>query len=119
MERIDGVELARTKLEPHQVLPVLDLVLAEAAGAYDRGYVHADLSEYNVFVHEQGVTVFDWPQAVPTDHENARELLSRDAGNLVGYFQRKYPAEVDEIDVDALTDALAEGDFESVEQFLK
>jgi RIO kinase 2 len=118
MERIDGVELARTRLEPHQVLPVLDLILAEVAGAYDRGYVHADMSEYNVFVHEQGVTVFDWPQAVPTDHENARELLARDVDNLVGYFRRKYPSQVDSVDGDALADALAAGTFESVEQFL-
>jgi RIO kinase 2 len=118
MERIDGVELARTRLEPHQVLPVLDLILAEVAGAYDRGYVHADMSEYNVFVHEQGVTVFDWPQAVPTDHENARELLARDVDNLVGYFRRKYPSQVDSVDGDALADALVAGTFESVEQFL-
>jgi RIO kinase 2 len=118
MERIDGVELARTKLEPPQVRPVLDLVLAEVAAAYAHGYVHADMSEYNVFVHEQGVTVFDWPQAVPTDHENARELLVRDAENVVGYFQRKYPSLVGDVAVDPLAGAIADGDFESADPFL-
>jgi RIO kinase 2 len=118
MERIDGVELGRTKLEPRQVVPVLDLVLAEVDGAHARGYVHADMSEYNVFVHEQGVTVFDWPQAVPTDHENAPELLDRDVENLVGYFQRKYPSRVGDIDTGALADAVAEGSFDSVAPFL-
>jgi len=59
--------------------------------AYHEGFVHADMSEYNVFVSSEGVTVFDWPQAVPTDHENARELLERDVTNVVGYFRRKVP----------------------------
>jgi RIO kinase 2 len=35
MERIDGVELGRAKLEDAQVVPVLDLVLDEMATAYD------------------------------------------------------------------------------------
>jgi len=89
MEKVDGVELSRTGLEPEQVVPVLDLVLAEMQTAYDAGFVHADMSEYNVFVTTQGVVVFDWPQAIPTDHENAEELLARDVENIVSYFQRK------------------------------
>jgi RIO kinase 2 len=118
MERIDAVELDRAQLEPGQILGVLNLVLAEMAAAYTRGYVHADMSEYNVFVHEQGVTIFDWPQAVPVDHENADELLERDVENLVGHFQRAYPNRVDAIEIAALADALADGSFESVELFL-
>jgi len=118
MERIDGVELARTKLEPEQVRPILELILREMARAHGAGYVHADMSEYNVFVHEQGVTVFDWPQAVPTDHENARELLIRDVENVVGYFQRKYPHQVGDVDATALAATLATGEFDSVEAVL-
>ncbi|MEF8783998.1 MAG: serine/threonine-protein kinase RIO2 [Haloarculaceae archaeon] len=118
MERIDAVELDRAQLEPGQILGVLNLVLAEMAAAYTRGYVHADMSEYNVFVHEQGVTIFDWPQAVPVDHENADELLERDVENLVGHFQRAYPNRVDAVEIDALADALADGSFESAEPFL-
>jgi RIO kinase 2 len=116
MERIDGTELSRTKLEPEQVVPILDLVLREVATAYDEGYVHADMSEYNVFVTEQGVTVFDWPQAVPTDHENADELLVRDVENVCKYFRRKYPKRVDDVDTDAVTDAILNSTFETVEQ---
>jgi RIO kinase 2 len=115
MEKIDGVELSRTKLEDEQVVPILDLTLAELATAYDEGFVHADMSEYNLFVTEAGVTLFDWPQAVPTDHENADELLTRDVENLVGYFQRKYPRLTGGIDTDAVADAILDGAFESVE----
>ena len=72
MEKIAGVQLSRAKLDPAQAGGVLDLILSEIATAYREGYVHADVSEYNVFVSEAGVTLFDWPQAVPTDHANAR-----------------------------------------------
>jgi RIO kinase 2 len=117
MERIDGVELGRAKLEDAQVVPVLELVLSEMAAAYDAGFVHADMSEYNVFVSSEGVTVFDWPQAVPTDHENSTDLLERDVDNIVGYFARKYPHHVDSADTAALADALAADDFSSFDEF--
>ncbi|WP_435152177.1 serine/threonine-protein kinase RIO2 [Haladaptatus sp. DFWS20] len=114
MEKVDGVELARAKFEDAQVVPVLDLVLGEMDEAFTRGYVHADMSEYNVFVSSEGVTVFDWPQAVPTDHENAMEFLERDVRNVVGYFRRKYPRLVGDVDVPGVASAIADGEFESV-----
>ena len=117
MEKIDGVELSRTGLEDGQVVPVLELVLEEMQTAYHEGVVHADMSEYNVFVTTQGVVVFDWPQAVPTDHENAGDLLARDVDNIVSYFQRKYPAHVEEIDVDALAESLAAGEFDALADY--
>ncbi|MFB6268455.1 MAG: serine/threonine-protein kinase RIO2 [Halobacterium sp.] len=117
MEKIEGVELSRAQLEPEQASGVLDLILREMAVAYDAGYVHADISEYNVFVDEDGVTLFDWPQATPSDHENARELLERDVGNIVGYFQQKYPSDVPDVDVAPVADAVADDEFSSVTQF--
>ena len=117
MERIDGVELAQTRLEREQVVPVLDLILDEVAAAYREGYVHADMSEYNVFVNTDGVTVFDWPQALPTDHENAPELLDRDVANIVGYFERKYPSELSGVDTDALAEAVRADSFDSAATF--
>ncbi|WP_247002285.1 serine/threonine-protein kinase RIO2 [Halosolutus gelatinilyticus] len=118
MEKMDGVELSRTKLEDEQVLGVLDLLVSEVARAYERGYVHADMSEYNVFVDESGVTIFDWPQAVPTEHENADEFLRRDLKNALGYFRRKYPRHVpDGIDHDAIADSIAGDSFETVREF--
>ena len=114
MERIDGVELSRAKLEPEQVRGVLDLVVTEMAAAYRAGYVHADMSEYNVFVASDGVTVFDWPQAVPTEHENSRELLERDVGNLLGHFEQTYPGETPDLDRGRLVDSIVADSFESV-----
>jgi len=118
MEKVDGVELSRTRLEPEQVVPILDLVLDEMQTAYRDGFVHADMSEYNVFVTTQGVVVFDWPQAVPTDHENSEGLLARDVENIVNYFRRKYPAHVDDVDTDALAGALTADSFETVTAYV-
>ncbi|AGB37661.1 serine/threonine-protein kinase RIO2 [Natronococcus occultus] len=115
MEKMDGVELSQTKLEPGQVVGVLDLLVGEVAGAYEAGYVHADMSEYNVFVNEDGVKIFDWPQAVPTDHANAEEFLERDLKNLIGYFRRKYPQQVpDELASNELAESIADGSFDSI-----
>ena len=112
MERIDGVELARAGLTDEQVVPIIGLLFDELTAAYHEGYVHADMSEYNVFVGTDGVTIFDWPQAVATEHENSKELLRRDVENTLGYFQRKYPGIVGEVDTNAVADAIVENDCE-------
>ncbi|MFB6127711.1 MAG: serine/threonine-protein kinase RIO2 [Halolamina sp.] len=117
MAKYDGVELARADLPESQLVGVLDLVIREMAAAYRAGYVHADMSEHNVAVAESGVTVFDWPQAVSTVHENAAELLARDVENVVGYFDRKYPRAVSAVDTDAVADAVVADEFESVRAF--
>jgi len=109
MERMEGVELSRADVGD-QARGVLELVLEELAAAYREGYVHGDISEYNVFVSETGVTVFDWPQAVSTDHENARELLRRDVENILGYFGRKYPGVTGDVDAENVVERVAAGE---------
>ena len=118
MEQLGGVELSRAGLDDAQVVGVLDLVLDEIAEAYRAGFVHADMSEYNIAVDTDGVTIFDWPQAVSTEHDNADELLERDLRNLVGYFERKYPRQVEDPDVDSLAAAIRDDEFETVRAFL-
>ena len=118
MERMDGVELSRTRLDSEQVRPLLEMILREIQTAYQEGYVHADISEYNIFVASGGITIFDWPQAVPTDHENSEPLLERDIENIAGYFQRKYPSQVAEsVDTGALAGSVREGTFNSIASF--
>ncbi|MFB6131875.1 MAG: serine/threonine-protein kinase RIO2 [Halanaeroarchaeum sp.] len=114
MEKVDGVQLSRAKLASEQAVGVLELVLDELASAYREGFVHADVSEYNVFVSDSGITLFDWPQAVPTDHDNARELLRRDVENIVRYFQRKYPSVTPDPSIPTLVDELANDEFDSL-----
>jgi len=119
MEKLDGAELSRARLESQQVVGVLDLVLDELAAAYSAGYVHSDMSEYNVFINQDGITIFDWPQAVPTDHENSDELLQRDLQNVYGYFKRKYPAETpDSVDIGALAADVAVDELGTVRSYV-
>jgi len=116
MEKIPGVELAKAKLQAGQAAGVLELILREVQSAYAHGYVHADISEYNVFVASEGITIFDWPQAVPVDHENSEEFLRRDVGNIANYFERKYPGEVGDVDIEAAVTAITAEEFESLPQ---
>jgi RIO kinase 2 len=74
------------------------------------------MSEYNVFVREDGVCVFDWPQAVAVDHENAAELFERDVENVLAYFHRKHPGQIPDSEPQALAERLQAGDFNSIER---
>lgn len=98
MELIDGVELSTIGLPENQVRVFFDAIISELATSVSRGFIHTDLSEYNVLVTESGPVLIDWPQAVPTDHPNADELLERDLTNLASFFRRKYPAQMSDLD---------------------
>lgn len=87
--RVNGVNLHQVSLGDPE--PVLEMILEEVKKAYDLDVIHADLSEYNVMIDEDGeITLIDWPQWMPTDHPNAEEILMRDIDNIVKYFKRKY-----------------------------
>lgn len=88
MSRFDGVELRRADVD--EPLVVLDAVLDELSKAWDLGYVHSDMSAYNVMVSRDSICIIDWPQAVETDHPHACQLLERDASNLLSHFKKDY-----------------------------
>jgi len=93
MELINGVNMHRCALEdPGRVM---ESILSSVAKAYNLGVIHADLSEYNVMMDGGGVVLIDWPQWIESDHPNANEILARDVGNILRYFQRKYRIKAD------------------------
>ena len=77
----------------------LDGIISQIGMAYLLWVIHADLSEYNIFVYECGVQFIDWPQYVNLDHPHADELLKRDVFNVLAFFKRKYGSERDVDDV--------------------
>ncbi len=83
-----GGELAHTKIdEPDWYL---DEILGQVRRAYRLGIIHGDLSEFNIFVNPEGCEIIDWPQYITPSHANATELLQRDIGNVLSFFNRKY-----------------------------
>jgi RIO kinase 2 len=89
MSFLNGRELGSNMLE--NPATVLENIIVQVKSAYDRGVIHADLSEYNVIVcATEKVALIDWPQWVPASHPNADELLFRDIDNILSYFARKY-----------------------------
>lgn len=114
MEKLEGAELSRVALSEDEIVPVLTRIVTEVARAYQHGVVHADLSEYNVFVSPDRVVLFDWPQAVAVDHDNADELLRRDVETTLDYFRRKYPSSVpDGLSTSAIVNGIVSGDPEA------
>jgi RIO kinase 2 len=88
MEIAKGSLLSKTKLiDPEWYL---DEILKQVKITYSLGVIHADLSEYNIFVSEEGVQLIDWPQYVTLDHPHADEILERDVSNILVHFFRKY-----------------------------
>jgi RIO kinase 1 len=51
------------------------------------GYVHGDLSAYNILMGKDGPVIIDFPQAVSASHNAlARNLLVRDVRNVTDFF---------------------------------
>jgi RIO kinase 2 len=95
MGMIEGAELAKWKkiTGPKKMLKE---ILRNVRKAYLKaGVIHGDLSEYNVIVKpDMHILIIDWPQYVTKDHPNAERYLTRDVGNILQYFRRKYRVDV-------------------------
>ena len=73
----------------------LDLTIEQAKKLYQRGLVHADLSEFNILVQEQKPYLIDMGQAVVLKHPNAQMFLERDVGVLLKHFLKRYKIKKD------------------------
>ncbi|KAF9811382.1 hypothetical protein SFRURICE_002751 [Spodoptera frugiperda] len=51
--------------------------------------VHADLSEFNLLVHNENVVIIDVSQSVEHDHPHAFEFLRKDCTNVSDFFRKK------------------------------
>ncbi len=110
MERVAGAELSRARMAPDVVVSLLDEILQEVARTYRSGYIHTDLSEYNILVTSEAFWLIDWPQAIPTDHPNSNELLRRDIENVIAFFERKHPSVFSESpDIELIAERIKDG----------
>ena len=91
-----GEQLLHCKIldEPKQLM---QQILQSVREIYIKlGIIHADLSEYNILINEDGsFIIIDWPQYVTRDHPDARTLIERDVKTICDFFSRKFSVKVD------------------------
>ncbi len=95
MEIVKGQDLYRMKksdLGTEQEIALLfHNIIQEIKNSVLHGYIHGDLSEYNIRLNEEDYPVLiDWPQYVTTEEPQAIEILSRDCQNILNYFEKKF-----------------------------
>jgi len=89
MGYVEGHQFSEAVLDEPGVF--LDEILGYVAKGYAAGFVHNDLSEFNILVTDDGsVYIIDWPQYVARGTRNYEEALGKDVANILRYFERKY-----------------------------
>ena len=96
MSHIDGVNLNRAKLEEPE--KTWNDIISQVKTAYQAGYIHGDLSEYNIMISGDKVWIIDWPQWMHPDHVNADQTLFHDVDTVAEHFRKKYRIEINSED---------------------
>jgi len=85
-------KLAELRLEKAQAEQMLETLIREVIRMLCAGWVHSDLSEFNILASANGPVIIDFPEAVDSArNRNACKLLIRDVGNLLRFFGRFSP----------------------------
>lgn len=91
MSYIEGVNLFRCTLaNPDKTYQE---ILNETRKAYHAGFIHGDLSEFNIMVDDDTIWIIDWPQWIAPDHPNAENVLRHDMETICAFFSKKYQKE--------------------------
>lgn len=84
--RLDEVDLSPALARQYYKLLIREVVKMLCAG-----YVHGDLSEFNILASEKGPIIIDLPQAVLATSNNAASIFERDIVHLCDFFGRFSP----------------------------
>ncbi|MDR0439053.1 MAG: serine/threonine protein phosphatase [Methanocalculaceae archaeon] len=93
MSFIPGMNLHRCRLENPD--GIWQEILSQIKSAYDAGFIHGDLSEYNIMYDDAIVWIIDWPQWIHPNHLNAEAILRHDIETVAAFFAKKYRREYD------------------------
>ena len=74
--------------EPKNPSEFLKKVIDNVKKYYKGGFVHGDLSSFNILNYKETPVLIDFSQATPTTNQNAKELLERDIKNIIHYFKK-------------------------------
>jgi RIO kinase 1 len=82
--------LNEVTLERDEVQPLFERTMRNVEILLANGFVHGDLSAYNIMYWEGEITLIDFPQVVsPTGNRNAFVIFSRDVARLCEYFAKQ------------------------------
>jgi len=88
--------LGEVELEPDQARAYHANLIRDVVRMLCCGWIHGDLSAYNVLVGPEGPVVIDFPQIVSAaGNNNARSMLLRDVNNLTAALGRFAPELLD------------------------
>jgi RIO kinase 2 len=97
MEFVEGQDLYRIKRNDFgsekEISLLFDNIIQEVKKSTEQGYIHGDLSEYNIRLNETNYPVlFDWPQYITTENDRptSTKILTRDCENIFNFFQKKF-----------------------------
>lgn len=91
MSEIHGTMLYKT--QPQEIKKPKELlkkILENVKKAFAADMINGDVSEFNIMYDGEKPWIIDWPQFVPANHANAREMLKRDIENASSFFERKF-----------------------------
>ena len=100
-EEISAPLLKSVRLSAEEPRATFDALLRNLEVFLECGFVHADLSPFNILFWHGSVKIMDFPQSVPTwtnggPNSSAYRLLVRDLGNVCRYFA-PYGVEADPV----------------------
>ena len=82
--------LNEVRLDRDEAHPLFERVMRNVEILLANGFIHGDLSAYNILYWEGEVKLIDFPQVVaPKDNRNALRIFSRDVTRLCEYFARQ------------------------------
>ena len=101
MAIVHGQDLYRIKKSDFgsedEIANLFNSIIKEIKTCVRHGYIHGDLSEYNIRLKEDQndyPVLFDWPQYQKVNEAQAIEILTRDCQNVLNFFERKFNLKV-------------------------
>ena len=86
-EQLAAPTLNTVTLSVDELRPLFERVLKNVDLLLKQGWVHGDLSAYNILYWQGRIALIDFPQVVPArDNRNAYAFFERDISRLCGYF---------------------------------
>ena len=88
-EQMAAPTLHETRLEDGEAGPLFEQTLRSIAVMLEKGYVHGDLSAFNILYWEGEIKLIDFPQVVDIQaNRSAQAVLNRDVARVCQYFSR-------------------------------